>query len=64
MLEQEDEKDLHQYTLRTFRNYKKADQFKKEMREMGVKDAYIICVKDGKRVALKKVLKNIKNQQN
>lgn len=63
LLEQEDEKDIHQYTLRTFRNYWKADEFKKQMRAMGVKDAYIISVIDGKRVPLKKVLEDVKKQK-
>jgi len=30
-----------------------ADNFKDYLREMGVKDAWVVCYKNGKRVALK-----------
>ena len=42
-----------------FRNYWEADLFKKYMREMGVKDAWIVPYKDGKRVEIKDVLESI-----
>ncbi|MFM7327629.1 MAG: Ezrin/radixin/moesin family protein [Bacteroidota bacterium] len=42
-----------------FRNYWEADLFKKYMREMGVKDAWIVPYKDGKRVEIKDVLEMI-----
>jgi len=42
-----------------FRNYWEADLFKKYMREMGVKDAWIVPYKDGRRVEIKDVLDSI-----
>jgi hypothetical protein len=44
------------YTLGYFRDYWEADHFKKYIREMGVKDAWIVPYRDGDRVALKDVL--------
>ncbi|HYG37736.1 MAG TPA: Ezrin/radixin/moesin family protein [Cytophagales bacterium] len=44
------------YTLGLFRDYWEADTFKKYLREMGVKDAWIVPYRDGERVALKDVL--------
>jgi hypothetical protein len=44
------------YTLGYFRDYWEADHFKKYIREMGVKDAWIVPYRDGERVALKDVL--------
>lgn len=44
------------YVLGQFRDYKMADQFKKKLRKIGVKEAWIVPYKDGKRVALKEVL--------
>ena len=72
LLEQEDQKGIHQYCLRTFRNYWKADEFKKQMRAiMGfdgpqkskLKGApYIVPYIDGKRVPLKQVLEKVEEQ--
>lgn len=42
-----------------FRNYWEADTFKKYMREMGVKDAWIVPYRDGKRIEIKDVLDQI-----
>ena len=61
--EQEQTKDINQYTLRHFRNYWKANKFKKELRAMGLKDAWIVVFKDGKRVPIKAVLKEINLQK-
>ena len=44
------------YTLGIFSDYWEADKFKKYMREMGVKGAWIVSYKDGKRVNIKEVL--------
>jgi DNA repair exonuclease SbcCD ATPase subunit len=44
------------YTIGYFRDYWEADTFKKYLREMGVKDAWIVPYRDGDRVALKDVL--------
>ena len=46
-------------TLGHFRDYWEADVFKKYLREMGVKDAWIVPYKDGQRVPLKDVLEGV-----
>ena len=50
---------LQQYTLGTFQDYWEADKFKKYLRDMGVKDAWIVSYKDGQRVPLKDVLEGV-----
>lgn len=47
------------YTIGIFRDYWEADTFKKYMREMGVKDAWIVPYKDGQRVDIKDVLEGV-----
>lgn len=54
-----DENGVMSYSLGVFRDYWDADTFKKYLREMGVKDAFIASYKDGKRVPIKEVLENI-----
>ncbi|MFN3404510.1 MAG: Ezrin/radixin/moesin family protein [Cytophagaceae bacterium] len=44
------------YTLGVFSDYWEADNFKKALREMGVKGAWVVAYKDGKRVNMKDVL--------
>ena len=51
--------DINKYTLGVFRDYYEADAFKKYLREMGVKDAWIVSFKDGARVPIKDVLEGI-----
>lgn len=46
-------------TIGIFRDYWEADTFKKYMREMGVKDAWIVPFKDGQRVDIKDVLEGV-----
>lgn len=46
-------------TLGRFRDYWEADVFKKYLREMGVKDAWIVPYKDNQRVPLKDVLEGV-----
>lgn len=46
-------------TLGQFRDYWEADVFKKYLREMGVKDAWIVPYKDNQRVPLKDVLEGV-----
>ncbi len=52
----EEKGDLNKYTIGVFKDYWEADTFKKYLREMGVKDAWIVSYKDGKRVDIKQVL--------
>ena len=47
------------YTLGVFRDYWEADKFKKYLRTMGVKQAWIVSYKDGTRVPIKDVLEGI-----
>jgi len=57
---QTDSKDgLLKYSVGTFRDYWDADTFKKYLRGMGVKGAWIVAYKDGKRVPIKDVLEGV-----
>jgi hypothetical protein len=53
------EKGEQRFTIGVFRDYWEADKFKKYMREMGVKDAWIVPFKDGIRVEIKDVLEGV-----
>ncbi|MGK7389491.1 MAG: Ezrin/radixin/moesin family protein [Candidatus Cyclobacteriaceae bacterium M2_1C_046] len=53
------EKGEQRITLGRFRDYWEADVFKKYLREMGVKDAWIVPYKDNQRVPLKDVLEGV-----
>lgn len=44
------------YTIGVFPEYWEADKFKKALRDMGVKGAWIVAYKDGKRIAMKDAL--------
>ncbi|MBL7848167.1 MAG: Ezrin/radixin/moesin family protein [Cyclobacteriaceae bacterium] len=46
-------------TIGIFRDYWEADTFKKYMRDMGVKDAWIVPYRDGQRVEIKDVLPDV-----
>ncbi len=46
-------------TIGIFRDYWEADTFKKYLREMGVKDAWIVPYKDSQRVEIKDVLEGV-----
>jgi|SRR5690606_2488012 len=50
-------------TIGIFRDYWEADTFKKYMREMGVKDAWIVPYKDGQRVDIKDVLEGVVSEK-
>ncbi|XOV92620.1 MAG: SPOR domain-containing protein [Bacteroidota bacterium] len=58
---QEEGDGVKRFTLGVFRDYWEADTFKKYLREMGVKDAWIVSYKDGVRVPIKDVLEGITN---
>jgi outer membrane murein-binding lipoprotein Lpp len=53
------EKAEQKLTIGIFRDYWEADTFKKYMREMGVKDAWIVPYRDGQRVEIKDVLEGV-----
>lgn len=44
------------YTIGVFKEYWEADKFKKALRDMGVKGAWIVAYKDGKRIEMKDAL--------
>jgi len=50
-------------TIGIFRDYWEADTFKKYMREMGVKDAWIVPYRDGQRVEIKDVLEGVVSEK-
>lgn len=59
MFSGETEEGMQKITLGFFRDYWEADTFKKHLREMGVKDAWIVPYKDGSRVLIKDVLEGV-----
>lgn len=56
-----DEDGTMRYTIGQFKEYWEADKFKKYLRDMGVKGAWIVSYKDGKRVPIKDVLEGVIN---
>ena len=57
------ESGIQAFTIGLFRDYWEADIFKKYMREMGVKDAWIVPFKDGQRVDIKEVLEGVVSEK-
>ncbi len=55
----DEEGGVKKYSIGIFRDYWEADAFKKYMREMGVKDAWIVSYKDGQKVDIKDVLEGV-----
>jgi hypothetical protein len=53
------EDGLQRITLGRFRDYWEADKFKKALRDMGVRQAWIVPYKDGARVPLRDVLEGV-----
>jgi hypothetical protein len=58
-----DKNEPQKITIGIFRDYWEADTFKKYMREMGVKDAWIVPYKDGVRVEIKDVLEGVTQEK-
>lgn len=54
-----DSDGTRKYTLGEFTDYWEADRFKKYLREMGVKDAWIVSYKNGQRVPIKDALEGV-----
>ncbi|TAG54716.1 MAG: Ezrin/radixin/moesin family protein [Cytophagales bacterium] len=54
-----DDDGVKKYTLGYFNDYWEAETFKKYLREMGVKDAWIVPYKNGKRVNIRDVLEGL-----
>ncbi len=57
----EDRDGLKKYTIANFRDYNEASTFKDYMREMGVKDAWIVSYEDNIRKDINEVLDNSSN---
>lgn len=55
------EDGTHRYTLGAFTDYWQADTFKKYLRQMGVKDAWVVAYRHGERVAMREALENGQN---
>ena len=53
--------NMQMYTLGNFRDYWEADKFKKYLRKMGVRDAWIVPYEDGQRRQIKEVLEQLRN---
>lgn len=58
-----DKNEPQKITIGIFRDYWEADTFKKYMREMGVKDAWIVPYRDGVRVEIKDVLEGVTSEK-
>ncbi len=54
-----DKDGIKKYTLGNFADYWEANTFKKALRDMGVKDAWIVPYKNGERVPIKDVLEGV-----
>lgn len=57
------ENEPQRVTIGIFRDYWEADQFKKYMRDMGVKDAWIVPYRDGQRTEIKEVLDSVASER-
>ena len=55
--------DPQRINIGIFRNYWEADKFKKYLREMGVKDAWIVPYRDGARIEIRDVLDMIVTEE-
>lgn len=53
---------MNKLTLGLFYNLAEADQFKEDIRRMGVKDAYVVPFKDGKRITHKEAAEGLRRK--
>jgi hypothetical protein len=58
----ETENSMNKLTLGLFYTLVEADQFKEDVRRMGVKDAYVVPFKDGKRITHKEAAEGLKKR--
>lgn len=58
----ETENAMNKLTLGLFYNLAEADQFKEDVRRMGIKDAYVVPFKDGKRITHKEAAEGLKKK--
>lgn len=62
MFEGENADGFNKYTVGQFRDYETAENFKKDIRKMGIKDAWVVPVIDGKRVTHDEAKKYLQSQ--
>ncbi len=55
----ENSDDVQKIVLGQFRDFKKADQLKKQLRAMGVKDAWVVSYKDGNRITIEQAFSEL-----
>jgi len=55
--------NLNKYTIGRFKDYNMADAFKKDIRKMGIKDAWIVAYYDGVRIDMKEAMRRLKEGQ-
>lgn len=61
---EEDSDGMRKFTIGAFRDYWTADSFKKYLRKMGVKDAWIVAYEDNVRRDIKELVENIDPKDN
>ena len=59
ILDTEDKDDVQKIVLGQFRDYKKAEILKAHLKNMGIKDAWVVSYKDGIRVPIKTILSEL-----
>lgn len=55
----EDEAGIKKYTIGYFNDYWEADKFKRFIQMMGIRDAWIVAYRDGRRIDIKEALEGI-----
>ncbi len=58
----ESENQMNKLTLGLFYTLAEADQFKEDVRRMGIKDAYVVPFKDGKRITHKEAAEGLRKK--
>jgi tetratricopeptide (TPR) repeat protein len=58
-----DEKNFTVYTIGELSNFKDAQRLQTQIRQEGIKDAFVIALKDGKRIPTNEALEILKNEQ-
>ncbi len=58
----ENNADMEKMTLGLFYSLAEADQFKEDIRKMGIKDAFVVPFKDGKRITHKEAAEGLKKK--
>ena len=62
-LQIEEDEGMTKYLLGTFKSLNKAEDFRKEIVKMGIKDAWVVAFKDGKRIPKEKADKLLNNDE-